>query len=267
MRSIAIRLGGVLILAQSLGAQPSPRARIIGRTHARGDSTRAVPDAEVALFPGARTTRSDSIGAFAFAAVADGEYRLRVRRLGFEASELIVEVSGQHDRTIQVPLLFAPQSLAEVRISGRRVIVPARYAEAYGRVARANGDFFTRERMDSMQALDMGSLLRTIPGVYVNERGITFRRCEANLSSQGIPSSISPRPQGDSSTVPRAHVQVYVDGVRVTGYSARGGDDAAAALRDIRPSQLELVEVYRGVARIPGEYLDDACAVILIWTK
>ena len=88
MRSIAIRLGGVLILAQSLGAQPSPRARIIGRTHARGDSTRAVPDAEVALFPGARTTRSDSIGAFEFAAVADGEYRLRVRRLGFEASEL-----------------------------------------------------------------------------------------------------------------------------------------------------------------------------------
>jgi len=27
------------------------------------------------------------------------------------------------------------------------------------------------------------------------------------------------------------------------------------------------MEVYSGVARIPGEYLDDACAVILIWRK
>jgi hypothetical protein len=27
------------------------------------------------------------------------------------------------------------------------------------------------------------------------------------------------------------------------------------------------MEVYTGIARIPGEYLEDACAVIAIWTK
>jgi outer membrane cobalamin receptor len=159
-------------------------------------------------------------------------------------------------------------ALSEVKISGHRVLVPARYADAYSRVARATGDFFTRERIDSLHALDMKSLLQTIPGVHINDRGMTFQRCEATLSSVKIPGSISgASKEPETSSTSQAHIQVYIDGVRVTDYAGSYGDDAYLAIRYIIPSSVQLVEVYRGVASIPGEFLNDACAVILIWTK
>ena len=86
-----------------------------------------------------------------------------------------------------------------------------------------------------------------------------------------------------------AKVQVYVDGVRVTEYNQAltgAADpqslrmkttmrdlnldlsrDVSHELRDIVPSSLQLVEVYRGVARLPARYAADACAVVLIWTR
>ncbi len=64
-------------------------------------------------------------------------------------------------------------------------------------------------------------------------------------------------------------VRLAEEGVRRTRYSTGGifDIDAGTALRDIPPSSIQLMEVYGGVARLPGEYLDDACAVILIWLK
>ena len=35
----------------------------------------------------------------------------------------------------------------------------------------------------------------------------------------------------------------------------------------VPPTAIQAIEVYRGVAQIPAEFLDDACAVIAIWTK
>ena len=255
----------VMNVADAVCAQP---ASIRGHVYVLGDTARGVRDAEVTLFPSGRTARSDSTGAFVIAAATATTYRLRVRRLGFAEWEHKIEVAGPNDPVVQVPLAVAPQALAEVKISGQRVLVPARYAGAYERVARATGDFFTRERIDSLHALDMKSLLQTIPGVSINDRGMTFQRCQANLSSVKIPSSISGASAApETSATSRAHIQVYIDGVRVTDYAGSGGEDAYEAIRYIIPSSVQLIEVYRGVARIPGEYLVDACAVILIWTK
>ena len=83
-----------------------------------------------------------------------------------------------------------------------------------------------------------------------------------------VPFSNSKKDTDDGGGNPNAgRIQVYVNGVRVTGYGGGSGEDAFHALRDIRPSSVEIIEVYRGVARIPGEYLADACAVILVWTR
>ena len=35
----------------------------------------------------------------------------------------------------------------------------------------------------------------------------------------------------------------------------------------VSPADIELMEVYTGVARLPAEYINDACAVIAVWTK
>lgn len=68
-----------------------------------------------------------------------------------------------------------------------------------------------------------------------------------------------------------AKVQVYIDGVRMTTY---GGDDSTTlvnqvsdVLRLVHVRNIEAIEVYIGIARIPAEFLNDACAVVAIWTK
>jgi len=39
------------------------------------------------------------------------------------------------------------------------------------------------------------------------------------------------------------------------------------ALRSVKPQSIQIMEIYPGVATIPAEYLANACAVVLIWTK
>jgi hypothetical protein len=73
-------------------------------------------------------------------------------------------------------------------------------------------------------------------------------------------------PPGSASsfqTDPR--VQVYVNGSRATVL----GDpaEALAAIQSIHPLDIELMEIYTGVARIPADFLADACGVVAIWTK
>jgi hypothetical protein len=258
MRAKAILLLRVLLVAGTPCAALAQHARIIGRAHALGDSSRAVPGADVTLNPGGRSTRTDSVGAFGFSDVADGSYSLRVRRLGFEVKELKVNVKGQTDSRVQVPMYASAQALGEVVIAGRRVTYPLRYAEAYARLTHENGDFLTREQIDSLHPLDLTSLLQTLPGIRVKKGALNFGRCDDSMNPFVT--------DGNRNNV--AKIQVYLDGQRLTNYYV--GDDSRDAtheLRDIVPTSLQLMEVYRGPGRIPGQYLDDACAVVLLWSK
>ena len=90
-----------------------------------------------------------------------------------------------------------------------------------------------------------------VPMVQVNDRGITFQKCQAGLPSPG-------------SGMQAAHAQVFVDNRRA---SLTGADGVRQLLESIPVSTVQLVEVYNGVSRIPGEFVNDACAVIVIWTR
>ena len=66
-------------------------------------------------------------------------------------------------------------------------------------------------------------------------------------------------------------MQVYIDGVRVTNY---GGNDSLTlvnqlsdVLRLVHVRDIEAMEVYTGISRIPPEFSSDACAVVAIWTR
>jgi len=107
------------------------------------------------------------------------------------------------------------------------------------------------------------SLMNLVPTVYVNDRGITFQRCNAGF--QGL--SISPFNRaagGGAGPEAQKVVQVYIDGTRVTMDKNASVLDAIGL---VHPRDIQAVEVYTGVARIPAEFLNDACAVIAIWTK
>ena len=104
MRSATALSLGLFVVVGIPHVVRAQSARIIGHTHASGDSTRSVPGAEVTMTPGNRTARADSAGTFVFPSVADGTYILRVRRLGFVAREARVLIIAQHDETVSVPL-------------------------------------------------------------------------------------------------------------------------------------------------------------------
>ena len=236
---------GVLALCMGMGRLAlAQTGTITGTVHVAGDSVRRLRDVGVVLDPTDRQTRTDSLGGFRFAGVAAGEYRVRVRRVGFEANVMKVIATADRDVAVNVAMKATAQAMATMTIAGKRIDYPVRLTEAYTRVRRGAGYFVTREQIDSLFPLDVTSLLIRVPGVRINSQRIEFARC---------------RYEGN--------VHVWVDGTRWTSGQKGFGLSALSAIRDIPPSSIQLMEVYGGVARIPGEYLDDACAVIVIWRK
>lgn len=146
-----------------------------------------------------------------------------------------------------------PAQLREVVISGQQVVFPRFFEDAYKRAARGAGVYFTREYIDEWNIDGYKSLLDRIPSVSANDRGVTFNRCQSGLEAAQNPRA-------------RPKVQVYIDGHRM----ALDADDFRgiyAALSSIKPRQVQLMEVYPNVSSIPAEFLEDACAVVVIWTR
>jgi hypothetical protein len=170
-----------------------------------------------------------------------------------------------------VPDSGAATVLPTLEVKGR-ALRPARYAatdkyDAFFRRQRSGfGTFITREQIERMNAFHTHEILRMIPGVKVNSVSadpetarVTFTRCTGG----------------------RSNVVVFIDGERLLPYmpisaaAGRGviaerrgqGGQLAEMLSRISAPQIEMVEVYRGTAEIPGELNEDACAVVFIWTR
>ena len=256
-----------LLVILALAARGEARAQsgeLRGRVFEALDSSRAVVSAELELVGTAIRGRSDGSGRFFLQDVPAGEYELRVRRLGFKSASRRVRVDTGATAIADVTMQRAAAELSEVTIDGKKVWVPPRLGEVYSRAARGWGKLFTADDIRQQNPSDLGALLNTLPTVTVNDRGMTFNRCQAGLDALGNALS-----GGGTATRAPGKVQVYVDGMRMSAVTGdTGGDrDAHKILTQIHPSSVAAMEVYTGVARLPGEFHTDACAAIAIWTK
>ena len=251
-RKLRVPRGAALVTAPGFDASlsgtvaamsPAESAPVVRIEVVSARDKEPIHDAEVWL--GERRVRwAEAEEAYAAWIVPTGRQTLRIRRLGFTPDERTVAIAAEAER-VQVRLHPLATFLPEMVIAGRRVMVDPRFAGVVERALSNWGTVITRE--DLRTAYDIQSLLEMIPGVRVRPNEIRFARCQDVL-----PGTVSP-----------ARVQVYVDGVRVTAIDDGG---ALEALRLVSPAEIEVVEVYRGVSRIPVEFLNDACAVIAIWT-
>jgi hypothetical protein len=259
----AIALGASLTFAQTALAQQPVRAASISGTVKSSYDSSGVQAATVVLIGSPTEVRTDAHGAFKIEGVSNGVHRLDVRRLGYIPETATVNVLSDGEAVVRISLTPTPRTLAQIDVRGRENI-PSYLRSAYDRAERSHGAVFTAEEIAARNPFDTKTLLERLPGVRVNDRGLTFERCQGGLASApGVLGRIS-------MPSPPAKVQVYVDGIRLTGvaYSQDNRpENASDILQGIHPMSIQLMEVYTGIARIPGEFVADACAVIAIWTK
>ena len=250
---VGVRAAGLDVAAQ----QPRRDAELWGHVITVGDSV-GVAGATIDLAPGRRTSTT-ATGFYRLASLDAGVHALTVRRLGYRSVTMQVNIEDASALRQDVTLEPIPQQLTEVRIEGRVRKVPPRFDDVYRRMSTAWGSFFTREDIEQLNPPDIQSLLQRVGTVRVNMSGIQFAKCNEG-------GNLALGPGGGK-------VQIYIDGLRMTGRTQNFLDKDATAveqrevLRMVNPSQIQAIEVYSGVSRIPGQFLEDACAVIAIWTK
>lgn len=208
-----------------------------------------MPHAEIAILGTDLRVVADSEGLFRIDGVPVGLHPVIVRSIGWKPIFFLLRMGENEERIGRIALQPAPQQLPDLVVEGGKFAKPPEYAFTH-----RYDDFFRRRRVRSgtfrmrsdpmfASALHTGDLLRAIPGVRVSfgpgGTWVDFARCRG-MSEK---------------------VAVWIDGARVMT------DNHNEALEYLRASDVEMIEVYRGPGQIPGEFLSDACAVIVIWTR
>lgn len=244
-------LAFVPLAARRAAAQQAEPVGSISGVARRSLDSLPVAGASITLDSAGVTTLTDSAGTFTYRGVGAGAHTLHARKLGFEPAEAAATVVAGQTSSIVIRLDRAAQQLTTVRINGKKMEVLSRYAGIAQRVERNHGALFTDRDVSGLDRTR--DVLISLAGVRVNDRSVTFARCQ---DSGTLPSMFG----GTGGNVAKA--QIYIDGLRVTTQG-----DIGRVLDGINPSSVAMIEVYTGIGRIPAEYVNDACAVVAIWTK
>ena len=248
-------LGLSLVATIGLAQTQAAAGKIFGTVKVVSD-TSTVAGASVELIGTGRRTVTDEAGVFTFDSVASGMREMQVRKLGYAPAAASVEVSSQKRSVILIRLSPVPARYVEVELRGEKVLVPARFEEAYYRADTYFGTLITEQEIRERNAPDTKTLLARVRDVQVTDRGVVFVRCSNN------PSALSPVTRSSGF----GKVEVYFNGMhKITGTVGTGAVNDV--LRSIPPANIELIEVYSGVGRVPAEFLTEACAVVVLWTK
>jgi hypothetical protein len=246
----------VAVLACAAGStmavQPVHAQDVAGRVLEAGTS-RPLHDVSIALVttegrPVVRTA-TDSAGAFRLRAPRFGTFRLHAEIIGmttvstdpFEVSEGVMEVVLRMAETA-VPL---DPLTVEARGSAADLGVLQGYYERMRWNERAGiGRFITRDAIEARGPGSMSDMLREIPRLSVHR-------------ARGVGAFVTARsPRGE------CHPALFIDGMRVNRRDRAYIDDM------VQPGDVEGVEIYVGLAQLPGIYHDDTgCGVLLVWTR
>lgn len=187
-------------------------------------------------------TQSDAGGRFRLNEVGVGRVALVVRRIGFRAASIPIDLTGAGATQLMVTLAAVPEVLAAVEVTARPEVFEARLAGFEARAAkRKNGHFITRERIDQLNSQRLSDLLRQVPTVRVRM-----------VRGQGMMAYIR-----GASCPPL----VYVDG------SPANAGPFDLDLIDL--VSVEGIEVYGGFGAPPefSSVKADQCGVIAIWSR
>lgn len=197
------------------------------------------------------TLFTDTNGEFGHFVRRHGVYLLHVTRAGYRETTSPRLPLGEHG-IIRVELrlhtdvvLLAPlEVVARSHRNGSAVLDNFR-----ARMESGMGTFVTRADIERQRPTLVTDVLATLPGVRLENAGGSGTRRMVFMRS-GCPA------------------QIYVDGFHIN--RTMGPGDSGLTVDDvISPGSVEGIEVYRGLATIPAEFLSSSssCGVVAIWTR
>lgn len=241
--------------AQGNAVEATIRGRVIDESTAQ-----PIPDVHVEFVDGrtrtAKSAVSDAEGNFLLSGVPSGFFRLRAARIGYaravtpywriEPGEILTVTIRLHPDAV----LLAPLEIT-ARARSRSPVLSNFYQRLERRVG---GVFITREEIERSNAGLVTDLLRMVPGVEIDGGGGQHDRVVTMVRAIPVTSFANGCP-----------VQIYLDGILAT----RGATDRVSLDELATPNVLEGIEVFRGLATVPPEFLspEARCGVIALWTR
>jgi hypothetical protein len=229
------------VAVEVIGDSTYPRT-LVGRVV---DSAGApVRDATVDVVTALIEMRTDSLGRFAFRNLPSRRHIVRVRRVGFAPSYASADLSDGSSARLRITVRqFAGQNLGLVVVRGGRVRPHLR-----GFMQRASkptgwGRMITAEEIEIRGPQRASDILQGIAGVRLNYD----RRGMATVTGRG-----------------GCLLALFINGFPAPQQPNMGIDSMVSSL------DLAGVEVYNGIAGVPGELLmggPNSCGTLAIWTK
>lgn len=251
----------------------------------RAGSASPIGGAEILLFPGGSRAVTDGNGEFHFDAVTSGRVVLHVRRLGFAAESLAVDVPRGNRSEIIIELRESAQKLDTVSVTGQEaVLTRGKLAGFYERKKFGIGRFLEQQDIEKFLSRRLADIIvARMPGTRAVRNGkagmaayIATVRMMPHALLGGAPSTGQSAPAGGafsrSPRVTTCYPDVYLDGVIVYSSGLEMQQDVGDVRFDVNsidPAQVSALEFYSGAAQMPAQYnrTGAACGALLIWTK
>jgi hypothetical protein len=268
MRSIASWLiaGAVIgapLVARAQSTLPSYRARILGVFTTDGDPIEGAEVLDELSKTSALTTMT---GTITLSFLAEGATLVRIRKVGFAAATMLVNITPDDTLPVTVMLKRTVRELPKVvtNDSAPRYISPG--LQAFEERRKAGGGYFITEK--EIRKWDSGALtnvVRQIPGIDVRcarGGGMVSNNCHASTKRSTGKYALS-----KGAGVSDCPVDVYLDGTLYYSQVDGGGGDND--LQKLAANQFAAIEFYSGGARIPVQYnkTGSSCGVMLLWTR
>ena len=239
-RSWAYCLVVAVIMPAILRSQV-PGAILAGRVVQKGDTSHALPGAQIILGSDARQAVTDSSGRYLLGGIPGGVHHVVVRALGFRPVEFSVTLHDglQSLEDIQLDLAPGVQELAPVTIAAPASKVSYRLVDFERRRQTGRGHYLDDIQIRQSGASRLSDLMRGM-------RGVTEHCAGSGCTIQ----MVRARPGCDPDYI--------VDGRMDNMFGS------STPIRDIVG-----LEVYTGPSDVPGEFAGKSagCGVVVIWTR
>jgi TonB-dependent starch-binding outer membrane protein SusC len=170
-----------------------------------------------------------------------GTWLVEVRFIGYLPWQRHIALEAGVAEGLLVHLEADPVALAPLEVHARSTLLSRGF---YDRKRSGVGTFLTRDDLDHIRPRVLSDVLRRVGGIHVGS------------DSRGMPPA---RIRGQQTMAGGCPIQYFVDGVLTY----------ALNIDEVRPGDVEGIEIYRGAASIPIMFRrgSASCGVIVLWTR